>query len=138
VLSCKLGISWSAAHKGVHGQTGPKTLPRYLRGLPTMRCYRGLTSPCGQAGSRRRQVGSMAVPVGRATSVPFTAVLIGSQRTITDNAVASSTCTVLSRRRSQSCPIWLWEQGGAGSNPAVPTISTNPLLSRGTGGPSLG
>src|SRR4029453_14407833 len=29
----------------------------------------------------------------------------------------------------------LWEQGVAGSNPAVPTTSTNPLLSRGADGP---
>jgi hypothetical protein len=28
--------------------------------------------------------------------------------------------------------------GVAGSNPAVPTTSTNPLLSRGADGPSLG
>ena len=48
---------------------------------------------------------------GRATSLPFTAVLSGSQRTTTDNARASSTCTVLSHRRSQSRPISLWEQG---------------------------
>jgi hypothetical protein len=34
--------------------------------------------------------------------------------------------------------IWLWEQGVAGSNPAVPTTSTNPLLNRGADGPSLG
>jgi hypothetical protein len=32
----------------------------------------------------------------------------------------------------------IWEQGVAGSNPAVPTTSTNPLLSRGADGPSLG
>jgi hypothetical protein len=32
----------------------------------------------------------------------------------------------------------LWEQGVAGSNPAVPTTSTNPLLNRGADGPSLG
>ena len=32
----------------------------------------------------------------------------------------------------------LWEQGVAGSNPAVPTTSTNPLLRRGADGPSLG
>jgi hypothetical protein len=30
---------------------------------------------------------------GRATSVPFTTVLPGSQRTITDNATAGMTCT---------------------------------------------
>jgi len=32
----------------------------------------------------------------------------------------------------------LWEQGVAGSNLAVPTTSTTPLLSRGIDGPSLG
>jgi hypothetical protein len=32
----------------------------------------------------------------------------------------------------------LWEQGVAGSNPAVPTTNTNALLSRGADGPSLG
>jgi hypothetical protein len=50
---------------------------------------------------------------GRATSLPFTAVLSGSQRITTDNARAAWTCTVLSHRRSQSRPIWLWEQGVA-------------------------
>jgi hypothetical protein len=30
---------------------------------------------------------------GRATSVPFTAVLTGPERTATDNAKTSSTCT---------------------------------------------
>jgi hypothetical protein len=46
----------------------------------------------------------------RATSLPFTAVLAGSQRTTTGNSRVSMTCSVLSRRRSQPCPIWLWEQ----------------------------
>ena len=32
----------------------------------------------------------------------------------------------------------LWEQGVAGSNPAVPTTHTKPELSRGPGTPSLG
>jgi hypothetical protein len=32
----------------------------------------------------------------------------------------------------------LWEQGVAGSNPAVPTTNTNALLSAGAGAPSLG
>jgi hypothetical protein len=35
----------------------------------------------------------------RATTVPFTAVLTGPQRTIMDNATATSTCAVLRRRR---------------------------------------
>jgi hypothetical protein len=36
---------------------------------------------------------------GRATSVPFTAVLTGPQRTITDNAEAASTCAASHLRR---------------------------------------
>jgi hypothetical protein len=39
------------------------------------------------------------VPTGRATSVLFTAVLTGPERTTTDNAKAASTCAVHSLRR---------------------------------------
>jgi hypothetical protein len=49
----------------------------------------------------------------RATSVPFTAVLTGPERTTTDNAEAASTWAVGYLRRSRSCPIRLWEQGVA-------------------------
>jgi hypothetical protein len=52
---------------------------------------------------------------GRATSVPFTAVLTGPERTTTDNAKAVWTCTAHRLRRSCSRPNWLWEQGVAGS-----------------------
>jgi hypothetical protein len=82
-------------------------------GLPTRPVVAGRASPCDQGGTN----GATDIEVtlgGRATSVPFTAVLIGTQRTTMDNAEASSTCTVLSSRRSQSCPIWLWERGVAG------------------------
>jgi hypothetical protein len=50
---------------------------------------------------------------GRVTSVPFTAVPTGPERTTTDNAEAASTCAPDYLRRSRSCPIWLWEQGVA-------------------------
>jgi hypothetical protein len=39
------------------------------------------------------------VLAGRATTVPFTAVLTGPQGIITDNTKAASTCAVLRRRR---------------------------------------
>jgi hypothetical protein len=39
------------------------------------------------------------VLAGRATTVPFTAVLTGPQRTITGNATAASTCAVPPPRR---------------------------------------
>src|SRR4029453_10253092 len=48
---------------------------------------------------------------GCATSVPFTTVLTGSERTTTDNATAHSTSALPRLRRRQSWPIWLWEQG---------------------------
>jgi hypothetical protein len=51
------------------------------------------------------------VLAGRATTVPFTAVLTGPRRTIMDNATATSTGAVPCRRRSRSCPIWLCKQG---------------------------
>jgi hypothetical protein len=54
------------------------------------------------------------VPVvlaGRATSVPFTAVLAGRKRTTTDNTKAPSTCDVPCLRRWRSRPIWLCKQG---------------------------
>jgi hypothetical protein len=51
------------------------------------------------------------VLAGRATTVPFTAVLTGPERTITGNATAASTCAILCRRRWRSGPIWLCKQG---------------------------
>jgi hypothetical protein len=47
----------------------------------------------------------------RATSVPFTAVLNGPERTTTDNHEAASTCAVSHPRTWQQRPNWLWEQG---------------------------
>jgi len=44
---------------------------------------------------------------GRATSVPFTAVPTGPQRTTTDNAEAASTCAASHLRRQRSRPNWL-------------------------------
>ena len=67
------------------------------------------------------------VLVRRATTVPFTAVPAGPQRTATDNATAASTCAIFHRRRWQSCPIWLWEQGVAVADAAV-ELSQAPQL----------
>jgi hypothetical protein len=47
---------------------------------------------------------------GHVTSVPFTAVLNGPERTITDNHEAASTCAIPRPRRSQQRPNWLWEE----------------------------
>jgi hypothetical protein len=47
---------------------------------------------------------------GRATSVPFTAVLNGPERTTTDNHEAASTCAVPILAGAQQRPIWFWEQ----------------------------
>jgi hypothetical protein len=60
--------------------------------------------------SQRHQV-CQVVLTGRATSLPFTAVMTGPQRTITDNVMAASTCTPHRLRRSRCRPIRLWEQG---------------------------
>jgi hypothetical protein len=50
---------------------------------------------------------------GRATSVPFTAVMTGPERTTTDNVEAAFTSAVCCLRRSRVRPIWLCEQGVA-------------------------
>ena len=47
---------------------------------------------------------------GRATSMPFTAVLTGPQRTTTDNTMAAMTCPSSHIPRYRPCLIWLWEQ----------------------------
>ena len=48
-----------------------KTLPRHVRGLPTLRCHRGPASPCGQGGATTSR-SARAKLAGRATSLPFT------------------------------------------------------------------
>jgi hypothetical protein len=88
-------------------------LPRAHRALTHQSVSPRTGLPCDQGGT----IGATDCRVilgGRATSVPFTAVLIGTERTTTHNAEACSACTVLSSRTSQSCPIWPWEQGVAG------------------------
>jgi hypothetical protein len=81
---------------------------------------------------------TIIVLVGRATTVLFTAVLAGLQRTITDSATATPDLRRPLTSQVTNQADLAWEQGVAGSNPAVPTSSTNPLLSRGADGPSLG
>jgi hypothetical protein len=94
-------------------------LPRVCDGLPTrpLSPRTGLTLRSGW--SQRRDWVSGVVLDGRATSVPFTAVLNGPERTTTDNHQAAPTCAAPHPRRWQQRPNWLWEQGVAGSNPAV-------------------
>jgi hypothetical protein len=88
---------------------GPSTYPD-MGSNPTDPC-RGAGGPC----QRGRPAGvephpavglvptlpgpTSVVLAGRATTVPFTAVLAGPHRTITDNATAASTCAVSCRRR---------------------------------------
>jgi hypothetical protein len=53
------------------------------------------------------------VLVGRATTVPFTSVVTGPERTPTDNVKVVATCAVCHLTRWRPRPIWLWEQGVA-------------------------
>jgi ClpA/ClpB-like protein len=54
------------------------------------------------------------VIAGRATSVPFTAVLSGIERTPTDNIIVAVACAVRHVPRWRSCSIWLWGGGSVG------------------------
>jgi hypothetical protein len=100
---CEAPAQYTTAEVRLRGERG---LERLRAWCPTRREPSGLlptrrwSPPCGQAGT----IGATEYQVilGHATSVPFTAVLIGTQRTATDNADASSTCAVLSSRRSES------------------------------------
>ena len=56
-------------------------------------------------------VRATVVLVGRAPRVPFTAVMIGRERTTTDNTTAAVTCAVSHLRRWRPRPIWLCKQG---------------------------
>src|SRR4029450_2771444 len=121
-----------------HNDEVTPELPRRVRGLTTSRWLPGgRASPSGQRGSQGRQ-SVLGHLTGRATSVPFTTVLTGSERTTTDNATAHSTSALPRLPRCPQRSNRLWEQGVPGSNPAVPTTSTNPLLSGCADGPSLG
>jgi hypothetical protein len=88
---------------------------------PTAGC-RGPGGPCERS-RRRRGRASPAVElvptpagptnvvlVGRATTVPFTGVPTGLERTLMDNARQARTCVVSCLRRRRYRPIWLWEQ----------------------------
>jgi len=89
----------SATQSREGGFKSPTRLPRALRTLaheavvaedgphPTVR-----VEPTAQAATR-------VILGGRATSVPFTAVLTGLQRTTTDNAEAGPTCAASHLRR---------------------------------------
>jgi hypothetical protein len=74
-------------------------LPRRVRGLPTKRLVTedGPHPTVKVEPTARPDTG--VILGGRATSVPFTAVPTGPQRTTTDNAEAASTCTAPLLRR---------------------------------------
>jgi hypothetical protein len=63
---------------------------------------------------------------GRATTVPFTTLNLGSQRTTTDNITAAAICAASLLCRWRACPIWLWEQEVNSqeflSQPAIVTV----------------
>jgi hypothetical protein len=102
--------------EGVRDRTGPE-LPRRLQRLAyETLATEGGPSPRVKAGPS----GATAYHViltGRATSVPVTAVMTGPERTTTDKAKAASTSVVRYLRRSQTWPIWLWEQEVASTAP---------------------
>jgi hypothetical protein len=121
--STSVAYDQTASRRGgpVGARNGQEALERLRAWCPTCReplgsCQRcsgrrGRTSPSSRAGEPLPPGASIVLLAGRATSVPFTAVLNGSQWTTTDNTSAASTCAVPHPRRSQQRPIWLWEQG---------------------------
>jgi hypothetical protein len=105
--------------------TGPGELPRRLQRLANEALVTAdRPHPAAELVCLHCQAVNVVL-AGRATSVPFTKARTRLQRTTTDNAMPVLTCAVRCRCRWQSRSIWLWEQGVAGSNPAVPTTSTN-------------
>ena len=92
------------------GRAEPEELPRRLQRLAN--------DPMVTVGASDRtvEVGANGAAVyrivltGRATSVPFTTVMTGSQRTPTDNTEAASTCTVPYLTRPRSCSNRLCKQ----------------------------
>jgi hypothetical protein len=74
-------------------------LPRALWTLaPLGGSHRGRASPSGRGGATAPRC-ARVILAGRATSVPFTAVLNGPERTTTDNHEGASTCAVPRPRR---------------------------------------
>lgn len=67
------------------------------------------------------------VLTGRATSMPFTAVLTGPERTTTDNATAVATSAAPCLRRSRARLISLGEQGVGVADAAI-ELSQAPQL----------
>jgi hypothetical protein len=91
-------------------------LPRRIRGLPTRGGHPRNEPRLIVTVEPTARPGVGIILDGRATSVPFTAVLNGPERTTTDNTNAASTCAVPHPHKSQQRPIWLWEQGVARSD----------------------
>ena len=71
-----------------------KTLPRRVRGLPTTQVVTELRPhPPVKAGANGATPYLVDL-ASRATSVPFTTVTTGHERTATDNSTAASTCAL--------------------------------------------
>jgi hypothetical protein len=112
--------------------------------------HRGRASPTVEVGANASR-SARVILAGRATSVPFTAFPTGTERTTTDNAKAASPSAVGFLRRSQSRPIWLWEQVvplievciglGVPGRPADPVFRADPVAGkedRAWGAPEIG
>jgi hypothetical protein len=110
-----VGPKSSAREPDGSGQRTATVARRLVHRLPTRPAAEDSRNLKTQLGAVVASMLTIIVLVGRATTVPFTAVLAGLQRTITETATASSTCDGRERRRWRTCPIWLWEQGVASS-----------------------
>ena len=72
---------------------------RRVRGLPTTQWSARTDLSLRSGWEPTAPPGTDVILAGRATSVPFTAVLNGPQRTTTDNATAAATCAARLVRR---------------------------------------
>jgi hypothetical protein len=91
------GLEDQSARVG-HDQTRPEELPRRLQRLAHAVAVLRAALTLGQGGTPGGKL-YQVVLTGRATSVPFTAVLTGPERTTTDNTKAAWSCAVPYLRR---------------------------------------
>jgi len=70
----------------------------------------------------------VVVLTGRATSVPFTAVMNSPERTTTDKTTAAVTCADHRFSWWRSCSIWLCKQGVEACVGLAPAPLTDPVL----------
>jgi hypothetical protein len=100
------------------GFKSPVRLPRALRALayePTG--HRRRASPSSQGGPNGA-TGTRVILDGRATSVPFTTVTTGPERTTTDNTMAAATCAASPPSQVTVPPDLALGAGGRWSKPA--------------------